>query len=357
MAKPLTHRIVSKLARLHDFYPRNLRLSLSREPTIQVLVEDDSQFNFAFFHWLEATHPAIYRQLRFTLSDSRWAQRAGSDALLLPWLRDPVRERDLALYQRVVTIEQAYAAVGCGIVNPVRVLSNARKKVALDAARSLGIRCADIVLCGPETAFAALEQRLGLPFIVRDDATHARPMRLVRCQSDFDGIDWQGFRQPAACEYIDTRGSDGCFRKYRYVLVGERGVPHHLIVSNDWCIRAQSRLHHEEYVAEEARYLQLDAEPHHRVLNRLRKKLELDLVAFDYGLDPQGQLVLWEPNPFPYLWDQRKDQVSRLQGQRAQAYRIFQLMLELCLQKGGLRIEPRTGQLQRLDGEGQLERA
>ena len=51
---------------------------------------------------------------------------------------------------------------------------------------------------------------------------------------------------------------------------------------------------------EELTYLE-QPEPNHALFQRVRQSLHLDLVAFDYSYDPQGQLVIWEANPYPGL--------------------------------------------------------
>jgi hypothetical protein len=56
----------------------------------------------------------------------------------------------------------------------------------------------------------------------------------------------------------------------------------------------------EQTIREETRYADTP-EPHHKVLQRVRRGLGLDFLAFDYSLDQQGQLVVWEINVLPGL--------------------------------------------------------
>jgi hypothetical protein len=84
------------------------------------------------------------------------------------------------------------------------------------------------------------------------------------------------------------------------VAAGDFGVARHLIVSATWEVRAEQRIRTPGTRAEETKYLD-GHDPNHDILQRARRMLGLELIAFDYSYDAQGQLVVWEANPYPCL--------------------------------------------------------
>ncbi|MBY5991824.1 hypothetical protein [Ferrimonas balearica] len=338
-AKAWWPRIHSKLIRVWRFRLRNLMFLLPR-PHIQVVVEDDSQFNFAFFEWIARHHPGLYRHLRFSLSGSLGAMRLPGARVLLPWVRDPVKERSLELFSQLLALEHDFKTAGLAVVNPVANLSRARKSVALAMAQSLGIRCASFQPCGPQSDFDHLVRQLGLPFIVRDNATHTRPMYRIEHPMDLNTLPWHRLREPVACEYLDTQ-QGGRFRKFRCMTVDGVSLPRHLVVSGNWCTHTKDRLFDPAYLDEERRYLALPGCPFHGPLNQLRNLMGLDWVAFDFSVDKHGELVLWEPNPFPHLWDYRHPLDERLSHHHPAIHRIFNQMMLHLVQRAGWSLDRR----------------
>ena len=258
-------------------------------------------YNDHFLDWLRETHPDLNRH--FVLGRLPGFDLSMQDvALLVPWLQDPLRELWPAKYAQAQRLERRAKAAGARVVNPVANLSVSRKSVALPQLRAQGVRTAKVVAVDTSHPQGILE-KLPLPFFIRDDLVHGCPTQVVRVESDLEGVDWSRWAHPIAVEFIDTRSSDGFYRKFRYCMFGSEGHNRHLILSSDWYVHAKQRGASKTQYAEESAFCLSQDNPHHETFDQLRRQLNLDFVAFDYGFDQDGQLVIWEPNPFPILYN------------------------------------------------------
>jgi hypothetical protein len=100
--------------------------------------------------------------------------------------------------------------------------------------------------------------------------------------------------------YVDYRGPDGQFRKYRIVLIDRRPYVCHMAISDSWVVHYMSAGMVESAVkrAEEARFFEtFDGEFAHRhrhALASIGRKLELEYVGIDCGETPAGELLVFE---------------------------------------------------------------
>ena len=76
--------------------------------------------------------------------------------------------------------------------------------------------------------------------------------------------------------------------------------------------------------------------PYHDALDRVRRALELDYVAFDYSLLPDGELVVWEPNPYPVLWESGAEADGYLAYQKSHMDTVFSVVLDYYLRRARL---------------------
>jgi tetratricopeptide (TPR) repeat protein len=127
-----------------------------------------------------------------------------------------------------------------------------------------------------------------------------------------------------AIEYLDARGPDGMARKYRVMFIDGKIYPLHLALSHDWKVHyftsamaddAAFRLAEQAFLADMAaalgpRVLQ--------ALTRLRDALALDYGGVDFGVTPDGRLLLFEANatmaivppPPDPVWDYRRKPIA-----------------------------------------------
>jgi tetratricopeptide (TPR) repeat protein len=103
-------------------------------------------------------------------------------------------------------------------------------------------------------------------------------------------------------EYVDYASSDGHFRKYRFIFVGEEVLPYHLAIGNDWKVHHVSTdMANQPWMQqEEAAFLSNPAAifnaAHYQALRLVRKRFGLDYFGIDCGLDLDGHLVVFEVN-------------------------------------------------------------
>ena len=129
-----------------------------------------------------------------------------------------------------------------------------------------------------------------------------------------------------AIQYLDARGVDGRARKYRVMIVDGVLYPLHLAISDDWKVHyfSAAMAADEAHRREEQRFL--DDMP--GVLGTLAMKglgeigrvLGLDYGGVDFGLGPDGSVLLFEanatmvinpPDPDP-IWDYRRAAIVRV---------------------------------------------
>ena len=100
--------------------------------------------------------------------------------------------------------------------------------------------------------------------------------------------------------YVEYRGPDGQFRKYRIVLIDQRPYVCHMAISDNWVVHYVSAGMLESVAkrAEEARFFTgFDdgfARRHHDALLSLAKRMELEYVGVDCGETPDGELLIFE---------------------------------------------------------------
>jgi tetratricopeptide (TPR) repeat protein len=114
-------------------------------------------------------------------------------------------------------------------------------------------------------------------------------------------------------EYLDYRSTDGFFRKYRFLFVGEEILPYHLAIGDDWKLHRDSTEmgHHLWMQQEEESFLrdpeQIFGAPHCEVLRTIRDRIGLDYFGIDCGLDREGNLVVFEVNASMLVHDQNPE--------------------------------------------------
>ncbi len=126
-------------------------------------------------------------------------------------------------------------------------------------------------------------------------------------------------------QFLDARGADGKTRKYRVMMIGGELYPLHAAISNHWKIHYFSADMQDspEHRAEEADFLgDMRGALGPRAataLEQIQKTLGLDYGGIDFGLNADGDVLLFEANAtmaiFPpgedSRWDYRRSPVER----------------------------------------------
>lgn len=275
-----------------------------RQPRSRVLIIRHHKYQRHFFDvilkWVASNVPELaalfdVRDLPVRIRD--WSPYA----LHVPWLQDPVQEWSPETYDQANAVAAECDACGIPVLNRVDRLLNATKSRGAELMRSVGIATARMALITNQREFERSLLGLSLPLFVREDWGHSRNVFRVDAAADVSRIPWPTFRRPVAIEIVDVSNRrDGLHRKYRYVAAGEVGVSHHVQTSAEWITRGENRVITGESRDEELNYI-TQPDPNHDALQRARRVLGLDVVAFDYGYTPDGRMVVWEANPFPTI--------------------------------------------------------
>ncbi|HTV52484.1 MAG TPA: tetratricopeptide repeat protein [Steroidobacteraceae bacterium] len=208
---------------------------------------------------------------------------------------------------------------------PARVRESGRLEIAQRLARLPGVRTPQMRMLS--RAALALAEDLAFPLLLRSvgfhtgrhflrvDATAELPAALAALPGE----------ELLLIEYLDARGSDGCWRKYRVMIIDGALYPLHLAVSAHWKVHYFSSAmaeaaHHRE---EERRFLEsmplaLGARVA-RALEGVAEHLALDYAGIDFGLASDGSVLLFEANatmailrPAPdAMWDYRRPAIER----------------------------------------------
>jgi tetratricopeptide (TPR) repeat protein len=103
-------------------------------------------------------------------------------------------------------------------------------------------------------------------------------------------------------EYLDYISTDGHFRKYRFIYVGNEILPYHLCIGRDWKLHhINTDMAHQPWMQqEEAAFLNNPAGvfglTQFKALEDIRERVGLDYFGIDCGLDASGHVVVFEVN-------------------------------------------------------------
>jgi hypothetical protein len=153
-----------------------------------------------------------------------------------------------------------------------------------------------------ELAVATFVQDGGFPVIVRPVGSQ-KGQGLVKLDNP-DAIPSYLTTRPETAfyiaRYVDYRGKDGQFRKYRIVLIDQRPYVCHMAISDHWMVHYMSAdmLGSVEKRAEEEQFFgEFDddfARRHHDALLTIARRLELEYVGIDCGETTEGELLIFE---------------------------------------------------------------
>ncbi|MFO0745790.1 MAG: hypothetical protein U1F43_08960 [Myxococcota bacterium] len=286
--------------------------------------------------WLELFAPEV--RARFELRALPLVPRdLGRYALHIPWLQDPVEDWAPTAFRLANALAERCDARGIAVVNRVDRLARAAKsegarRIATAGLRTPAMRAIDHHPSAV-AAFRADGLGLALPLFVREDRGHRGEVVRVDRADQLARVDVAAFARPIAVELIDVAGADGLFRKYRYIVAGDIGLPLSQHVARDWCVRGSDNAYDAGLRAEEEAF-QAAPHPLHQRFVAAREALGLDFVAFDYGVTATGEVVVWEANPYPAI----HFPTGRRHYRVAPTARALAAMAHLYLTRAGLEV-------------------
>jgi hypothetical protein len=238
----------------------------------------------------------------------------------------------LALDRAVTLMDRTFAPV---INAPAAVLGTGRAANALRLGAMPGVVTPQIVnfsrdvLQGPEALSALGARGFDFPVLLRAPGFHnGQHFQAVEtaAQLPFTVAQLPG-NDLTAIQYLDARGSDGYYRKYRVMMIDGWLYPLHLAISSSWKIHyitadmAENAAHR----AEEAKFLEdmpgALGSSAMAALAEIQNMLGLDYAGIDFGLNARGDVLLFEANATMTVlppergrrWDYRRAAVQRVE--------------------------------------------
>ncbi len=228
-----------------------------------------------------------------------------------------------ALDRAVTLMDRTFAPV---INSPAAVMGTGRAANARRLTDVPGLVAPRIANFSRQT----LEQRqLEFPFLLRAPGFHnGQHFVLVENAGQLPGAlaELPG-DEITAIQYLDARGSDGFFRKYRVMMIDGSLYPLHLAISPRWKIHyvTADMAEHAGHRAEEAKFLEdmpgVLGSRAIAALAEIQKILGLEYGGIDFGLNAVGDVLLFEANATMTVlsperdrrWDYRRDAVQRVE--------------------------------------------
>jgi len=196
------------------------------------------------------------------------------------------------------------------INDPGAVMKTSRTGNALRLGAIPGVRTARTVaiaragLAGPEGAGALAAHGLSFPLLLRSPGYHTgRNFILVERAGDLrEAAAGLPGEELLAIEYLDARGSDGKARKFRVMMIDGRLYPLHLAISRQWKVHyfTSDMAGQPDHRTEEAKFLEdmpsVLGDKAMAALKSIQEALGLDYAGIDFGLSPDGDVLMFEAN-------------------------------------------------------------
>jgi glutathione synthase/RimK-type ligase-like ATP-grasp enzyme len=221
------------------------------------------------------------------------------------------------------------------VINPpAAVMATERAAIAQRLKAVGGVRTARTemvdreLLAAPDAGTMLLELGFVFPLLLRSPGFHGGE-HFVRLESPEElpqALEALPGHELLAMEYLDARGLDGKYRKYRAMMIDEQLYPLHCAVSRHWKIHffSADMADSPEHRAEDAAFLaDMPTVLGPRVmaaLHSIQSALGLDYGGIDFGVDRQGNLLVFEANATMVIlppgsdakWDYRRPAVERV---------------------------------------------
>ncbi len=279
---------------------------------------------------IAANRPAMRPRLRIFETGSPKPRLDGVGAILF-LLGDPLKELYPVCYAEAAAIAEAGVARGIRLLNPPQSLSNSIKSRQAEIWRKAGLRCAAARVIRSSADLEPAMAALGLPMILRSDDKHAQEgVRICKRVKHVDEAKLTLAFPAVALQLIDVRAKwravapDSIMARYyhkkRSMVYGDTVINNHVFFSSTpivgrttstfledskraraWLRRfgvGRSRWH--DTLAADYEYNQSAPEAPETML-RAVAVLGLHVAAIDYASLPNGEVVLWEANPYAQL--------------------------------------------------------
>lgn len=194
------------------------------------------------------------------------------------------------------------------INRPEAVLRSTRDQMAKRLAGISGLLVPSVLRlknAKPDKVLGMLDLAgIGFPLILREPGTHLGTTQILCDSADQLQAALVGGREYFATQFVDYRSEDGLHRKYRVWFIGPHAIFRHLFCSDHWNVHNKDGIRYmagrPDLLAEEkAMFATPDRafEPAiKQVLARVRERVDLDYFGIDFGIMPDGRMILFEAN-------------------------------------------------------------
>ncbi len=183
-------------------------------------------------------------------------------------------------------------------------------------------------LAAPDALHMLRTHGLAFPLLLRSPGFHQGEhfLRVEKIEELAAALEVLPGGELTVIEYLDARGRDGKSRKYRVMMIDGRLYPLHAAVSHQWKIHYFSAEMAEspEHRAEDRGFLEnmsgVIGPLAVNALERIQEILGLDYGGIDFGLNQNGDLLVFEANATMAVippaedarWDYRRPAVARV---------------------------------------------
>jgi Flp pilus assembly protein TadD/glutathione synthase/RimK-type ligase-like ATP-grasp enzyme len=241
--------------------------------------------------------------------------------------------------------ERVIAASGAPVLNrPAAVLLTRRDEIGrLNAIAGVTAPQTELLPRAGITADALHARGYSFPLLLRSPGFHmGEHFALVAEPGDLGGVlaTLPG-DEILAIAYLDARRPDGSVRKYRALFIDGALYPVHLAISNAWKIHyfSADMRNNDVNRAEELRYL-TDMESYlgekaMTALTGIAALLDLDYGGIDFGIGPDGNVLVFEANPAMAVYFPDEDE--RFAYRRSAIVRIVDAVRAMFSRRAALR--------------------
>ena len=193
---------------------------------------------------------------------------------------------------------------------PEKVISTGRLENAQQFATMQGVKTAKTsllkkqILMNADAAVALEKRGFHFPLLLRAPGFHTGQHfvkveelgQLASAAAQIPGT------EVLVIQYLDTRGTDGLARKYRVMMIDGKLYPLHLAIANDWKVHyfTAAMDGKPQHQAEEKKFLEnmsgVIGAVGMAALELIKDHLALDYGGIDFGLDKEGNILLFEAN-------------------------------------------------------------
>lgn len=280
--------------------------------------------------------------------------------LVLFWLGDPLKESYPSCYAEAVVIASEAELRDIPVINHPNALNNTSKSTQAAIWQEVGLPCQPI-----RTLRSAKDLKTGLkytpyPCILRSNRDHAQSaIQILTSEDDAKDIPFDPVMTSAIIPLIDIRaqyraaGDRGLFARFhhkaRAIIAGDKVIASHLFFSKSPIVCQKTSLFSREarprrttarrfgfrskmlkdVIAADLAYFNQPVE-HADLLKHSVKTLGLDVAAVDYSFLPNGEIMLWEANPYfslahgsQSIMSAERDAVTRVDKTFAELIDVF----------------------------------